>query len=94
MWQESTVLLPTSLCVCERVCVCINQQTALPNLVHPACGTTKGLNRITPVSVSRHTDVDAPPWVPLPPNQVLHPVDVVKAEWHGGDEPFQGDLDG
>lgn len=93
MWQDSTVLLSTSLCVC--VCLyTINQQTALPNPVPPACGTAKCFNRITPVSVSRHTDVDAPPWVPLPPNQVLHPVDVVKAERHGGDEPFQGDLDG
>ncbi len=87
--------LPASVCVSVCASVCLYKPTNCPsNPVHPACGTTKGLNRITPVSVSRHTDVDAPPWVPLPPNQVFHPVDVVKAERHGGDEPFQGDLDG
>lgn len=91
---------PEDLVACDcqplRVCVgvCLNQSSALPNPVPPAWGTAKSFNRITPVSVSQHTDVDTPPRVPLPSNQVLHPMNVVKAKRHGGDEPFQGNLDG
>lgn len=76
----------TGMCMCKA--------QALPNRAPPAPGTACSFNRIIPASVSWHTDVDASPWVPLAPDQVLHPVDVVKAKRDGGDEPFQGDLDG
>lgn len=79
----------------QRACVCVKQKAALPNIAPQARGTACSFKRIIiPASVSWHTDVDSSPWVPLAPNQVLHPVDVVKTERDGGDEPFQGDLDG
>lgn len=40
------------------------------------------------------TDVDAPTWLLLPINEVLHPVDVVEPQGDGGDEALQRDLDG
>lgn len=40
------------------------------------------------------TDVDAPAWLLLAVDEVLHPVDVVEAEGDGGDEALQRDLDG
>lgn len=39
------------------------------------------------------TDVDAPAWLLLPVDEVLHPVDVVEAQGDGGDEALQRDLD-
>lgn len=39
------------------------------------------------------TDVDAPAWLLLAVDEVLHPVDVVEAEGDGGYEALQGDLD-
>lgn len=75
----------TSVCVCKAE----SSQT-----LRHGTGTACSFNRIIPASVSWHTDVDSSPWVPLAPNQVLHPVDVVKTERDGGDEPFQGDIDG
>ena len=44
-----------------------------------------------------HTDVDASARAvagALVADEVLHPVDVVEAQRHGGDEALQGDLDG
>lgn len=40
------------------------------------------------------TDVDAPAWLLLAVNEVLHPVDVVEAEGDSGYEALQRDLDG
>lgn len=40
------------------------------------------------------TNVNAPARLLLAIDEVLHPVDVVEAEGHGGDEALQWDLDG
>lgn len=41
-----------------------------------------------------YTDVDAPAWLLLAVDQVLHPVDVVEAQRDRGYEALQRDLDG
>lgn len=43
---------------------------------------------------SAGTDVDASARLLLAVDEVLHPVDVVEAEGHGGDEALQRNLDG
>ena len=40
------------------------------------------------------TDVDAPAWLLLAVDEVLHPVDVVEPQGHGGDQALQRDVDG
>lgn len=39
------------------------------------------------------TNVDAPAWLLLAVNEILHPVDVVETEGHSGYEALQRDLD-
>lgn len=53
------------------------------------CEFSKGSIKLRAV-----TDVDAAARLLLAVDEVLHPVDVVEAEGHGGDEALQWDLDG
>lgn len=52
-----------------------------------SCSTNKGGNH-------GGTDVNAPAWLLLSIDEVLHPVDVVEPQGDGGDETLQRDLDG